>query len=211
MLFKTSPFPFSNVSLLYLLQPPGACEGGAHWCGWGRSASLPPGRGHTQPAIAERRARSGGGSCHRGPGVEHRAESGPEGRDTQRDQSPPPPPHPPEPSRQPEEEKIATVHLWEKERKKENVFFFVLFWRKMQATKDDIEKHQTGLDDLRYFQTQKEKTVEHCFTSMCFFSDTWLRGVTPLNAYTLTQTRTQTHSFMSHHVSLSSLVTSASV
>lgn len=26
----------------------------------------------------------------------------------------------------------------------------------MQATKDDIEKLQTGLDDLRYIQTQKQ-------------------------------------------------------
>lgn len=26
----------------------------------------------------------------------------------------------------------------------------------MQTTKDDIEKLQTGLDDLRYFQTQKQ-------------------------------------------------------
>lgn len=26
----------------------------------------------------------------------------------------------------------------------------------MQATKDDIKKLQTGLEDLRYFQTQKQ-------------------------------------------------------
>lgn len=43
---------------------------------------------------------------------------------------------------------------------------------------------------------RKNKTLEHCFTSMCFFSNTWLRGVTPLNAYTLTQTRTHTHSLV---------------
>lgn len=38
------------------------------------------------------------------------------------------------------------------ERKRE--CFYVVF-KKMQATKDDIEKLQTGLKDLRYFQTQK--------------------------------------------------------
>lgn len=42
----------------------------------------------------------------------------------------------------------------------------------------------------------KNKTVEHCFTSMCCFLNTWLRGMTPLNAYTLTQTRTHTHSLV---------------
>lgn len=52
---------------------------------------------------------------------------------------------------------------------------------------------------------RKNKTVEHCFTSMCFFSNTWLRGVTPLDAYTLRQTppHTETHRLtrqtMSHH------------
>lgn len=42
----------------------------------------------------------------------------------------------------------------------------------------------------------KNKTVEHCFTSMCCFLNTWLKGMTPLNAYTLTQTRTHTHSLV---------------
>lgn len=40
----------------------------------------------------------------------------------------------------------------------------------MQATKDDIEKLQTGLDDLRNFLDAKTKTVERCFTSMCSFA-----------------------------------------
>lgn len=43
---------------------------------------------------------------------------------------------------------------------------------------------------------RKNKTVEHCFTSMCCTPNTWLRGVTPLNAYTLTQTCTHTHSLV---------------
>lgn len=62
----------------------------------------------------------------------------------------------------------------------------------MQTTKDNIEKLQTGLDDLRY--RRKNKTVEHCFTSMCFFYNTWLRGVTPLDAYT--RTHIDTHSLV---------------
>lgn len=45
--------------------------------------------------------------------------------------------------------KIDTVHLREKSEKRE--CFFVVVFKKMQATKEDIEKLQTGLDDLRYF------------------------------------------------------------
>ena len=60
-----------------------------------------------------------------------------------------------------------------REEKKENVFCFLFFFfvggafcfvfMKMQATKDNIEKLQTGLDDLRYFQTQKQ---EHWSTAL---------------------------------------------
>jgi len=139
----------SLAALCSLPQPPGACEGGAHWAGRRQSTSIPTGWCHTQPAIAEWRARPGGGSSHRGAGV-GKIHSRPEGRDLHRSI--------PEPSCLCEEEKIATVHSREKreERKKENVFFFLFVSKKIQATKDDIEKLKTGLDEFCYFQTQKQ-------------------------------------------------------
>lgn len=50
-------------------QPPGACEGGAHWGGGGQSTRVLAGRRHAQPAVAERRAWPRGGSPHWRAGV----------------------------------------------------------------------------------------------------------------------------------------------
>lgn len=85
------------------------------------------------------------------------------------------------------------------------VFVFLLVYKKMQATKDDVEKLQTGLEDLRFFQTQKQDCGALLYVHVFLFSDTWLRGVTPLDAHTLSQTHTNTHTYsftcqtMCHH------------
>lgn len=104
-----------SVDSFLVLQPPGAREGGAHRDRGGWSASVPPGWCHTQPAIAERRPRPGGGSSHRGAGV-GQIRDGPEGRDIVRS-------IPPSPFYQCQEEMIATLQQKER-REKKRMFCF---------------------------------------------------------------------------------------
>lgn len=100
---------FDLLRSLSLLQPPGAREGGAHRGGGGQPANVSAGRGHTQPASAQRRARPGGGSSHRGAGVGPNTRERAEGRS---------PPHPPVTV----ERRRYTLHLKRKERKKTDFF-----------------------------------------------------------------------------------------
>ena len=50
----------------------------------------------------------------------------------------------------------STLKRKERREKKRECFFFLFVSKKIQATKDDIEKLKTGLDEFCYFQTQKQ-------------------------------------------------------
>lgn len=78
------------------------------------------------------------------------------------------------------------------------VFFIVVFKKNARRTEDHVEEVQTGLGDLRYFLTQKQDCGALLYLHVFLFPNTWLRGVTPLDAHTLTHAHTRTRDYLSN-------------